>query len=219
VFIGQLPYGILELVLNSMVHPHYMSIALCYNTKRHAAHFGGSALRAPQLADHPGKRCNDGLRTSNEQTPRPTEHPHCPRAKLPAQQISMQLFSRTTARVECASMLRMVADRDRSCDHSTASNAPMASRARRRSLVLQCCHMLAFFFVPAEPQLAAVGRCMPGAARNVAQGDDDDKGARSPNPKPATADMIVPSPTSHGDGVMLQRAPMPRSRVGLPIRN
>ena len=60
-----------------------------------------------------------------------------------------------------------------------------------------------------------------GGARNVVElaSDGQRGGARSPDPKPTTADTMVPLPTSGGAGVMLRRAGQPSPPVMEPIGN
>ena len=87
---------------------------------------------------------------------------------------------------------------------------PHVSPGRPVHVVVVSCSnldMLEIGFFPGKPQLAA-GTMHAGSCRERRTGRrrwTQYSGARSPDPKPATADMMVPLPTSHGDGVMLQR--------------
>ena len=104
-------------------------------------------------------------------------------------------------------------------------HALLPSCARRRSRELQL-EDFGIFFLRRAAQLARkttrARRCAePG--RNVVElasdADGQRGGARSPDPKPTTADTMVPLPTSGGDGVMLRRAGQASPPVMEPIGN
>ena len=80
--------------------------------------------------------------------------------------------------------------------------------------------ILEFFFFAAQRNSPERQR-VRGGARNVVElaSDGQRGGARSPDPKPTTADTMVPLPTSGGDGVMLRRAGQASPPVMEPIGN
>ena len=98
-------------------------------------------------------------------------------------------------------------------------HVPWPSGARRRSHVVQL-EAFGFFFFAAQRDSPKRQR-VPGDARNVVElaSDGQRGGTRSPDPKPTTADKMVPLPTSGGDGVMLRRAGQASPPVMEPIGN
>ena len=89
-------------------------------------------------------------------------------------------------------------------------------------VVVACSNLkiLEFFFFAAQCNSPERQR-VHGAAWNVVElaSDGQRGGARSPDPKPTTADTMVPLPTSGGAGVMLRRAGQPSPPVMEPIGN
>ena len=89
-------------------------------------------------------------------------------------------------------------------------------------VVVACSNLkiLEFFFFAAQRNSPERQR-VHGAAWNVVElaSDGQRGGARSPDPKPTTADTMVPLPTSGGAGVMLRRAGQPSPPVMEPIGN